>query len=72
MGDGYVYVSGFAVNLLTGLAQAARLRHIALNASASKPGVVSVASSTLSARARAINSCESEISAGVLIRDTAR
>src|SRR5664280_3901819 len=39
----------------------------ALNTSASKPGVIGVASSTLSALARAISSCGSEMSAGDLV-----
>src|SRR5665213_178921 len=38
----------------------------ALNTKASKPGVIAVASSTLSALARATSSCGSEISAGVI------
>src|SRR5476649_2379334 len=39
----------------------------ALNANASKPGVIVVPSSTLSALARAITSCGSEMSAGVIL-----
>ena len=38
----------------------------ALNTSASKPGEISVPSSTLRAAARSISSCGSEISAGVI------
>jgi hypothetical protein len=39
----------------------------ALNTSASNPGMIGVSSSTLSARARAITSCGSEMSAGVIL-----
>jgi hypothetical protein len=39
----------------------------ALNTSASKPGVMVVASSRLSASARATTSCGSEMSAGVIL-----
>src|SRR6187397_496892 len=39
----------------------------ALKTSASKPGVIGVPSSTLSALARAITSCGSEMSAGVMV-----
>src|ERR1700722_15774225 len=39
----------------------------ALNTRASKPGVIGVPSSTLSALARAISSCGSEMSAGVIL-----
>src|ERR1035437_3764083 len=39
----------------------------ALNTNASKPGVIGVPSSTLSALARAISSCGSEMSAGVIL-----
>ena len=39
----------------------------ALKTSASKPGVIAVPSSALSALARAITSCGSEISAGVIL-----
>jgi hypothetical protein len=39
----------------------------ALKTSASKPGVIGVPSSTLSALARAISSCGSEMSAGVIL-----
>ena len=39
----------------------------ALKTRASKPGVIGVASSTLSALARAITSCGSEMSAGVIL-----
>ena len=39
----------------------------ALNTSASKPGVIGVPSSTLNALARAITSCGSEMSAGVIL-----
>src|SRR5918994_137896 len=39
----------------------------ALNTSASKPGVMDVASSTLRALARLISSCGSEMSAGVIL-----
>ena len=38
----------------------------ALKTKASKPGVIGVPSSTLRARARAITSCGSEMSAGVI------
>ncbi len=40
---------------------------VALKTSASKPGVIVVASSTLSVAARAINSYGSEMSAGVIL-----
>ncbi len=39
----------------------------ALNTSASNPGAIGVASSRLSAFARAISSCGSEMSAGVIL-----
>ena len=39
----------------------------ALKTSASKPGVIVVASSMLNALARAITSCGSEMSAGVIL-----
>ena len=39
----------------------------ALNTSASKPGVIVVPSSALKALARAITSCGSEMSAGVIL-----
>ena len=39
----------------------------ALNTNASKPGVIGVENSTLNASARAITSCGSEISAGVIL-----
>ena len=39
----------------------------ALKTSASKPGVIVVASSMLNALARAISSCGSEMSAGVIL-----
>ena len=42
----------------------------ALKTSASKPGVISVPNSTLSALARTINSCGSEILAGVILFTT--
>ena len=42
----------------------------ALNTSASKPGVIGVPSSTLSALARAMTSCGSEMSAGVILLTT--
>ena len=42
----------------------------ALNTSASKPGVIGVSSSTLSVAARAISSCGSEMSAGVILLTT--
>src|ERR1700682_3843627 len=42
----------------------------ALNARASKPGPIGVSSSTLSALARAITSCGSEMSAGVILCTT--
>ena len=38
----------------------------ALNTSASKPGVIGVPNSALSAAARTISSCGSEMSAGVM------
>ena len=40
---------------------------LALNTKASKPGVITVSSSVLSAVARAITSCGSEMSAGVIV-----
>ena len=42
----------------------------ALNASASNPGAMGVASSSVSARARAITSCGSWMSAGVILSTT--
>ena len=39
----------------------------ALNTSASKPGVIGVSSSALSASARTITSCGSDMSAGVIL-----